>query len=216
MGFKLALILDCVIVGGLVAWLTDDGEWIVAVISGVISTLIVSAVKWLFSDGAVRYGLDFFLLLIPMTIWGTAVMCDDSPSSSCYGGGSVRSYGSDTEFTVLWNDKYHIIQIYSGEDVYADPLYEIDMKELEKANYSVGNYVYIRDARTRDIEYTLIPGKTYGNTYVVRGSSQYGEIEYTINGEYICKGEDNLNQNVIYRIRDGISSDRKIVERYTL
>ena len=217
MEFKLALILDCVIVGGLVAWLSDDGEWIMAVLSGVICTVIVSAVKWLLCDGVVKFGLDFFLILLPMTIWGTAEICDDSPTTGYYGGGSSRrSYGNSTEYTVLWNNNYHIIQVYSGESVYSDPLFEIDMREIEKANSSLGHFVYVRDAGNRDIMYTLIPGKTYGNTYIVRGSSQYGEIEYTINGEYICRGEDNLNHNIMYRIRAGSSPDRKIVESYQL
>lgn len=115
------------------------------------------------------------------------------------------------------NKTYHIDKKNIVSDsVYSDPLFVIDMRELEKENPSLGHYVYVRNAVTREIEYTLIPGKTYGNTYVVRGSSQYGEIEYTINDEFICKGEDNLNHNIMYRVREGSSSDRKIVERYQL
>ncbi|MBQ9035835.1 MAG: hypothetical protein IJ115_00020 [Erysipelotrichaceae bacterium] len=214
MEFKLALILDCVIVGGIISWLTEDNHWITAILSSVICTVLLSAAKWLFCDGIVKFGLDFFLILLPMTFWGVAEIEDDSsPSTSSYGAGVSRTSYSNTEYTVYWNWKYHLVQIYEGESLYSSSLYEIDLDELEKANYSTGHYVYIRNSATRSIEYTLIPGNSYGNTYVVSGSTQYGEIAYTINGEYICRGKDDLNYNIIFRIRE-ISSERKIIERY--
>lgn len=215
MGFQLALILDCMIVGGFVAWISDDGEWVAAIFSSVICTAILGAVKWLFCDGVVRFGFDFFLILIPLTLLGTSAFCDDSSSVTYSGGGSIRSNSTDTEYTVYWIAKGHVIQIFSGESVYGGALYEIDMREVEKANASLGYYVYIRDALSGEIAYTLVPGKTYGNMYVVKGSSQYGMVAYTVNGEYICEGEDNLNYHVLYRIRES-APDRKLIERYSL
>ncbi len=214
MSFKLALILDCVIVGGVISWLTEEDQWVTSILSSVICTVMLSAAKWLFCDGVVEFGLDFFLILLPMTLWGVAELeSDSSPSVSAYGGGVSRTSNSDTEYTIYFNNRYHLLQVYSGDDIYSSSLYEIDLTELEKVNYSTGYYVYVRDPQSRSIAYTLIPGRSYGNIYVIEGSSQYGEIAYTINGEYICRGRDDFNNNIIYRIRD-ISSERKIIERY--
>ena len=213
MSFKLALILDCVIVGGVISWLTEEDQWVTSILSSVICTVMLSAAKWLFCDGVVEFGLDFFLILLPMTVWGVAALCDESAVPSAYGAGRILVADSGTEYTILLNTKYHLLQVHAGDDIYSSSLYEIDLTELEKVNYSTGHYVYVRDPQSRSIKYTLIPGNSYGNIYVIEGSSQYGEIAYTINGEYICRGRDDLNNSIIYRIRD-ISSERKIIERY--
>ena len=162
--------------------------------------------------------------VIEAGIWeyGRLVQRDKSNSRSyvetLHLGSSVGS-GTRTQ-TVLWtileNSAYHCLLIYSGDDTSGTPRYRIETSEINKVFAGSQPYTFIRDYQSGDIAFTVVRESVHGVFHVRTGNNPHmalnADVRYTIKGDLIAVGEDNLMNNITYRIRD--LGYKKIVEYY--
>ena len=135
-----------------------------------------------------------------------------------YSGGKIGSQSKTA--TVLWTilkkPSYHCLLIYRGDDTTNTPLYRIDTDETGKVFAGSQPYTFIRDYESGDIAYTVVRDGAYNVLHVRTGNNPFmgfsADVRYTIKGELIAIGEDNLMNHITHRIRD--LGYKKTVEYY--
>lgn len=127
-----------------------------------------------------------------------------------------KSKTSTAVWTILENSSYHCLLVYSGDDIHASPLYRIDTNEINKVFAGSQPYTFVRDYKSGDIAYTVVRDAAYNVLHVRVGNNPFmgfsADVRYTIKGEWIAIGEDNLMNHITYRIRD--LGYKKTVEYY--
>lgn len=133
--------------------------------------------------------------------------------------GSSAGSGTRTQ-TVLWtileNSSYHSLLIYTGDDTSGTPRYRIETSEINKVFAGSQPYTFIRDYQSGDIAFTVVRESVHGVFHIRTGNNPHmalnADVRYTIKGDLVAVGEDNLMNNITYRIRD--LGYKKLVEYY--